>query len=371
MVDQRLLDIIKFRISQRVDLNIVRRQLFLQGYKPADIENAIKTVLATNKKPLSKIKIPQKYILISLTSVILLIFIIFTIIHFSGSKNNSSAPSTTSTVKDSIKITQINKLVQSSQFLEFSYKITSSSDSLNIDLKKEILNSKNEVIPSLTQQESLTVNSDKEIQDSIDVSSLQNDRYSLRLTANLGKKSVRSTELFRILNSNTNNNSINAIVNNFLSNKIVTCSTNSSCNDNNICTGDKCEDNICIFEEISNCCGNSICESSESESSCPADCQLLEVDLSKSDADLMEEANEKALSNSAQSGNICSSITLEYNKDVCFTMIASTSEKSIFCSEIIDSIKKDDCYLMLATSTNNICPKIQDPVRKLTCEYLP
>lgn len=60
--------------------------------------------------------------------------------------------------------------------------------------------------------------------------------------------------------------------------KNESCTSNESCNDQNICSIDSCNimKQICSYVYTSNCCGNGICEINAGEScfSCPDDCKL-------------------------------------------------------------------------------------------------
>jgi len=76
---------------------------------------------------------------------------------------------------------------------------------------------------------------------------------------------------------------------------VIECYANSDCNDSNPCTNDYCLSNECVYLNLSqetyclggycssgvcvNSCGDSVCQSWESESSCPSDCFTVECDF--------------------------------------------------------------------------------------------
>ena len=146
------------------------------------------------------------------------------------------------------------------------------------------------------------------------------------------------------------------------------CEFHSDCDDNNLCTTNSCENNECEIQQISPCCGNGVCESSESPSICSEDCQEAQISSDLTDAEIINLAVEEASTNSGAASQYCASIEHETNKDSCFIRIAYISENSALCSQIIEVDSKDDCYLSLATLDASVCQEIINPIKKVACE---
>jgi parallel beta-helix repeat protein len=63
---------------------------------------------------------------------------------------------------------------------------------------------------------------------------------------------------------------------------VIACSMDSDCNDNNSCTTDTCNNpgtpkSFCSHSNVPSCCGNGVCDSSETYFTCPTDCSLNET----------------------------------------------------------------------------------------------
>lgn len=141
------------------------------------------------------------------------------------------------------------------------------------------------------------------------------------------------------------------------------------CNDKNLCTEDLCVNGKCVYTPIVPCCGNFVCESSESYETCPADCN--KPVESKSPHDIVKTAVSLAKKNPELAGKKCHEISEPEIMDQCFDDIAEESNMSIFCDYILVDEKRDGCYISFAMAGDySVCDKIRSEYLKMSCEML-
>jgi len=139
-----------------------------------------------------------------------------------------------------------------------------------------------------------------------------------------------------------------------------------SCDDYNACTTDTCVKGTCEYTEITPCCGNNVCEASES-SSC-ADCKTSGTPTSSGD---VESAKAKAKSDAVGASQICAGIPQTSEADRCYTEISQIADESSLCAPIQEQIARDSCYIEFAfKNDNSVCPKIVDNYLQLSCYNL-
>ena len=136
------------------------------------------------------------------------------------------------------------------------------------------------------------------------------------------------------------------------------------CNDNNQCTNDFVEDNICANKPITPCCGNNICEAGEE--SCLADCQKTEEPIPSETPD---ETKELARTNPSKALQQCNAIEVPDIKDACIGDIGEAQRDKNYCIKIGNSRIRDLCYSNIAKSSNDnsICQEISTDSRKDSC----
>ncbi len=167
------------------------------------------------------------------------------------------------------------------------------------------------------------------------------------------------------------------------------------CNDDDPCTSDLIEDEKCINNPISPCCGNQVCESIETFESCSSDCREIPQEVPTSTLDDIKQiakANpEKALQEcgkieipdikdicisnigeAQQNKEYCTKIQNSRIKDLCYSNIAKTANDNSLCSEISSDPRRDSCYMtfMLDNDDYSVCDKITDKTFKYQCESL-
>ena len=346
----------------RRDLHTVRRELFLRGFKPQDIESGIKEVYKeefesekrdkrkqfnnykTNSK---KSKMTLLFVFFALVSICLLIFFLFL------NKNDN-----TSSGLD-VNIVSVSQIPGAENVLEVKLKVSSFSQTEDeVSLEMRVNDGFGKLIEGVTKKDKITLQGSSDYETSLDISSLNSGSYSLAVRANTEKQNAEVSKSFSVEKTNTVA-------------PIQKCQ-NGMCNDNNKCTRDRCINESCVFEEITPCCGNGYCDQGENEQSCSKDCftRIISIVNLEGDSLVIANASQQSKSNPILAEQMCTSILNSYNKDVCFNSVAFTNKKISFCSKISDQSIKDNCYTYLATPSNNGCFLLTDPVKKESCESM-
>ncbi|MBI2649744.1 hypothetical protein HYX04_00345 [Candidatus Woesearchaeota archaeon] len=138
------------------------------------------------------------------------------------------------------------------------------------------------------------------------------------------------------------------------------------CNDNNQCTDDVLENNICVNKPIVPCCGNNICEERET---CAADCKKAEEYSQLISTETLEEIKELAKSNPSKALQQCNALEVPDLKDTCIGNIGEVQRNKNYCSQINNLRIKDLCYSNIAklTNDNSLCDEISADSRKDSC----
>jgi hypothetical protein len=157
--------------------------------------------------------------------------------------------------------------------------------------------------------------------------------------------------------------------------------------DGNKCTISKCgaETNfIPVHEDIVPCCGNNICEIGENPINCPGDCKegsqdtyfndTIRPQISFVNQELpIEEEIKRIRQLSAQdkfsSMELCDAILLPFYKDSCFYEVAQELEDKEICNVIIEERTKDKCFTKISdiNSDSGVCGYISSDLRRDSC----
>ncbi len=137
------------------------------------------------------------------------------------------------------------------------------------------------------------------------------------------------------------------------------------CNDNNPCTNDVIENNVCINKPIVPCCGNNVCEEQEN---CAADCKKPELPTTIS-TESLDEIKELAKADPSTALKKCNQIEVPDLKDTCIGNIGEVQRNKNYCSQISNARIKDLCYSNIAKSINDnsLCDQISIDSRKDSC----
>ena len=140
------------------------------------------------------------------------------------------------------------------------------------------------------------------------------------------------------------------------------------CNDNNPCTNDIIENNVCVNKPIVPCCGNNICEEQERES-CALDCPKAAEPSLLISTETLEEIKELAKVNPSKALQQCNQIEVPDLKDTCISNIGDVQRNKNYCTKIANNRIKDLCHSNIAKSTNDysLCAEISTDSRRDSC----
>lgn len=87
--------------------------------------------------------------------------------------------------------------------------------------------------------------------------------------------------------------------------------------------------------------------------------------------EVLTEAKNTALTNPESAANDCSKLSSINQKDICYGVVADSSQSLSYCSKISGSEYRDNCYLEFVMLGNvDICDKFSDNNSKSFCEQL-
>jgi len=141
------------------------------------------------------------------------------------------------------------------------------------------------------------------------------------------------------------------------------------CNDYDSCTLDRCVKGICLFDKISPCCGNGICERGESETFCPEDCAEQRPTVAQSVQVIIDKAFSASSSDPDSGVRLCRTLSQLSDQSVCLSGVAKRSGQAEICGQIVQDKDKDGCYLDFALGRDrfDLCDQVQDRWLKSSC----
>lgn len=346
MVEQSLIEYVRRLKTQGYSSSAIRSQLVNSGYSPFDIANVLKLVDKTSQK--TRLSLPSAKIIISL----FLLVIISSIVYFIW-------PSDVNIIEFSTKLSN-NNLEQGDNLLFFNNIRSDNKKEVSVNLDHKIMDGKGNsiIIKKETILFSEYINSPTNV---ALFSTIPIGKYNLKSVLNYGKINLNSESSFSIIEKSKDIGVITTS-NGYLS--IIECPV--ICNDFNSCTNDKCANGNCIFELKNNCCGNNICEASESESSCFDDCKQTTI---KTVDDLKQQAKDNIGKGPEKAAKYCNQITDLNIRNECFIELSKESKDSIFCSSISNNELRDSCLIdvVLSKKDYSLCTKILDELLRDNC----
>jgi hypothetical protein len=145
-----------------------------------------------------------------------------------------------------------------------------------------------------------------------------------------------------------------------------------SCDDQETCTLDTCKDGQCGHDQIIPCCGNTICETGETEENCPTDCVSNNLVPDMTPLQIMERAALFAADDVEKAAKLCKTLVDVDYRDTCIDRIAKVSGKSTVCDIIEKADIQSACFMDFAMKENDftVCDKIQNPYLHDSCQNL-
>lgn len=339
------------------------RQLLIQrGYSPNDIDEAISEIYHPEiRKPKKKTKHNLLLIILAVVFIIFLAIILFLIFK----------PKEPKQLLD-LKIISIENEVEKGQNLNFEVEALNlgKEERYDITLIYDIFNLQNQYYPNLRKEETVALQDKSVFPNSIMIN-LKPGTYKLKVKAVYNNQVASASKTFEVTGE-IGEETEEAIEEQEETTTPTTLQTPETCedldcNDNNQCTTDSCENNLCKHETILECCGNNICEENKGENNikCPNDCVSK---VSGDDDKLEQEALQTAGTNPTRAIQLCLSISNQNNADYCLDEAARQTENSAFCEKISEQNKKDNCYMSLALEgKSELCQKIINGYKKNSC----
>ena len=345
MVEQSLIEYVRRLKTQGYSSSTIRNQLINSGYAPFDIANVLKLVDKTSQG--KKLNFLNNKILI----IIFFLIIVSSSIYFIW-------PSSVNIIEFSTKLSN-NKIEQGSNLLFFNNIRSDNKKEIFVNLDHNVLNSEGNSI--ITKKE--TVLFSEYISSPTDIalfSTISLGDYDIKTVLNYGKTNINSELSFSVIEKKD----VEIITTSNGSLLISECPV--VCNDFNSCTTDKCFNGNCVFELKNNCCGNNICETSESESSCSDDCKSK---TTQTIDDLKQQAKDNLDKGAEKAAKYCNQIADLNLRNECFIDLSKESKDSIFCSSISNTELRDSCLIdiVLNKKDYSLCNKILDELLRDNC----
>lgn len=146
-------------------------------------------------------------------------------------------------------------------------------------------------------------------------------------------------------------------------------SCQGGCNDYDPCTNDQCRKSVCVHDKVSPCCGNRVCESSESSLSCQEDCEMARLSREVSVERIISSAVDKSGSDIDAGVRLCKTLSLLSDHDACLAGVAKRSGEPAICDQIVSESQRDSCFLDIALGRDrfDMCEKVVDRWLKSSC----
>ncbi len=364
MVNQGIINWVRSQQALGRSLDAIRQGLLMQGYRPQEIEEALRALVPQESKPKGLTLDFKDYRLwLIIAGIVVVLGILVWYFFFRG---GTVPPVQTTEETLSLEINDMPDQINEGDSLTFSVMLISDNKDKEYPLKLQtgVTSESGRSFSSLTSEESTTLKAEEPIQKSIGTTKLPGGTYGVFASATYQGETFTVNKTFEV--ATLNKSSITPLKNDTA---LLSCQT--GCDDHNKCTKDSCTNNQCVFEPQTPCCGNFICETGENNVTCPEDCKIVVIIANKtSDSDLIMMAVKKANVSAQQSLQMCALIQNQYNRDVCYgnaVIAAPSAAKLAFCNSIVDQTRKDYCYSAIATKTINVCDKISDTLLKESC----
>ena len=341
------------------------KQIFLQrGYPPQEIDEVISEFMPQSSS--AKPKHERKYLAITIIGIILLGIAIFLLVFLLQSGKPDQLLD--------LKIISLDEQIHQGDNLKFNIEVLNlgKQEQYDITLTYDILNMQGQYYPRLRSERTVAIQDKSEFPGAIEKINLKPGDYKFSVIARYSNQVASASQVFEVLAQENPSDEESASQEQTAENSETTNTAQSSsedcgnCNDNDKCTQDLCESGLCVHNPVENCCGNNICESSESSSSCSLDC--IQKITGYSDDDLETKALAVSATNPAEAIRYCLSISIQENINYCLNVCADKSQKQEFCSKMSNQDMKDNCFMTLSINGKpELCKFITNGYKKNTC----
>ena len=393
MVRQKVVDYIMGLLQKGYDISTIKNTMLKYGYSNEDINDAVNAIY----NPTIRHEIH-----LSKATILVIVFVVLALVgtgafFYLGS---SKAPAQ---LLD-LKLEPVKVEVQPGDGIVFIKEMTNLGSSKRYDavVTEEIIDAATfKIISQNTETIAIETSSSTQTKLAIPKDTKPGD-YLLRVTADYNNQKAFAKLPVKILPSSNKESCFDGIKNQNeekidcggVCNQCQKETPKLDCNDNNPCTQDAVQDGKCVNNQITPCCGNSVCEDGE-QNTCLADCkseagtttpQTLDdiKELAKSYPDKalkqcndieVPELKDTCIGNIGEvqkNKNYCVKISGSETKNRCYSTVAKLTNDNSLCAEITNDGLKDACYMTFVLDNHDysVCGKIVNSAQRQSCEYL-
>ncbi len=381
MVNQSLVSYINDTLKKGYTYSQVRDYLIKSGYAQADVDEALDFVKKENE-PAKKISVKT---MISLAAVIAAIAVIIVV----ALMLIQEKPDDTATIAEpnlKLILSMTNNKVDAGNVFSFDLNVNNlGGGSTSVNIVNQLIDRNGDV--KSTQTDFFYTKDQTKKSYIIKIpSTLSTGEYTIKSTAEYGNKRAQTTENIEITKKEATQTEEESCYDGIKNQgefgidcggPCQSCDITTgcgNCNDGNLCTTDKCENNKCVNEVIHPCCGNNRCEVGEDYQSCRADCEAPPKQEAKdmTPSEVIESVSDVAKSDPTRSGKMCEELLESRDRDVCFSNIAEAIQEKIFCSYVEGVTRKDACYMnnFALNGDYSVCSEITNSYYKRACIQL-
>lgn len=351
MVRGDLVQLAQSYLSQGYAPSQVKEGLLKQGWQDADVDEALAQVQAV------PFKASRPWVAIGGVFITLLILGGISLYFF-----ETRQPS----LLLDVSLEPIKTDVAQGASLDFIIQLVNlgSAPRFDVHLKSELVSvASNEVVASKT--ETVAIETRNAIRSAIMVpADAKPGRYVLRTLAEYDGNSARASFSLRVLESQQVQQGLPS-----KENPPVVSECIGGCNDFDPCTKDSCVKGQCVFDKVSPCCGNKMCEPGESESTCPEDCQGSHPTIAQSVQVITDRAFGSASSDASAAIRLCKTLNQVSDQSSCFSGVSKRASQPDVCNLIVVEKDRDGCFLDFALGREryDLCDKVVDRWLKSSC----
>ena len=365
MVKKSLIDYVKSQLQKGYDNSTIRNVMLKYGYSNKEINDAINEIYHPTIR---------HEIHLSHTTVLVIVFIFASLLGIASFFYYSS-PKAPAKLLD-LNLEPITTTAAPGENIVFLKELSNlgSSKRYDVVVKQEIIDQKtNKIIIQKIETRAIETFGSTQTKILLPQDTKAGD-YTLRVTVEYDNKKAIATLPIKVVGfakkgketcfDGTKNQNEEGIDCGGVCNP---CEKQSlECEDNNPCTNDVIENDLCVNKPIVPCCGNNICEEEEKES-CPADCPKQEHALVSTET--LESIKELAKTNPSKALQQCNKFDVPDSKDTCIANIGEVQRNRNYCDQINNARIKNLCYLNIATAVNDssLCEEISINGSKDSC----
>src|SRR3989338_6096818 len=335
MIRPRLVNYIKEQLNRGHDIVTIKNHLLKHGYDIATINENIAHIYSAQREVKHVVHLSKGTMLFIAGFIIFIVLTGFLTYFY-------LKPFKPAKQLLDLKIDILTHYIKPGEVLKFNIELSNLGIVKRYDvfLIHEVLDTTSKLITS--KEETIAVETRTSSKSEIKIPiNLKQGSYIIKTTARYNGKIATATDIFNVVKESIEPGCFDGIQN---QNEIsIDCGgickpceeekkCPLTCNDNNICTRDYCNDKtnfLCVNEQIKSCCGNDLCELGESTLICNQDCkeqikEKLAVDLFEG-LSIFEKINkikEIAKTNPEIAGEYCSEIEQEIYRNDCFSDLA-------------------------------------------------